>query len=435
VTATTPDALERATMRKVSVRLLPLLFVLYIAAYLDRTNIGLASLTMNRDIGLSSAAYGFGAGVFFIGYGLFEVPSNLFLARVGARRWIARIALTWGVLACAMMFVRGTTSFYVLRFLLGAAEAGCFPGVIYYLSQWFPERQRAIALSRFMVSVPLAGVIGGPLGGTLLSIDGRYGLAGWQWLFLAEGIPSIVLGVAVFFLLTDRPEQARWLSVDERDWLASRLLSERKSRANVAESNVMRTLTSGIVWWLAVLYFLMLAAFLGTVFFGPALVADALHIGNVGVGWVMGGIGAAGVIGMLVNGAHSDRSGERIIHAVVPVLLMAVGFALCVVSREGVMVVVGLALISFGANAFLPVFWCVPAALLTGSAAAGGIALINSIGNLGGFVAPSIVGIGKSMSGSYTGALLILGCLALVAAVMMFAVRRPEFRDVAPVTV
>jgi ACS family tartrate transporter-like MFS transporter len=430
------ETLERATMRTVSFRLLPVLFVLYIAAFLDRTNLGLAALQMNHDVGLSSAAYGFGAGVFFIGYGLFEVPSNVILARVGARRWIARIAFTWGIIACAMMFVHGTTSFYVLRFLLGAAEAGCFPGIVYYLSEWFPERQRASAMSRFMVSIPLSGAIGGPLGGALLSLNGHFGLAGWQWLFLVEGLPSIALGVAVLFLLPDRPADAHWLRDDQRTWLTKQLASERAARASVSEARVGKALTSGIVWWFAVLYLLVIAAELGPVFFGPVLVADALHLGSMGTGLVMGAIGLAGVVSMLLNGAHSDRTGERIAHTTIPMLLMAIGFAISALSHSGAMVIFGLALISFGVNAFLPVFWCLPSTILTGSAAAGGIALINSIGNLGGFFAPNILGLGKAATGSYTNGLLTLGCLAFIAALMILCVRRvPAFARRAPATI
>jgi ACS family tartrate transporter-like MFS transporter len=417
------DALERATIRKVSVRLLPVLFVLYIAAYLDRTNVGLAALQMNAAIGMSAAAYGFGAGVFFIGYGLFEVPSNLVLARVGARRWIARIALTWGVIACATMFVRGPTSFYVLRFLLGAAEAGAFPGIIYYLSEWFPERQRARALSRFMVSVPLAGVIGGPVGGALLTLDGRFGLGGWQWLFFIEGIPSIILGLIVLVVLVDRPNDATWLKNEEREWLTERLAAERRIRERVAETSAARALTSGVVWWLALLYFLALAAYLGTVFFGPAVLSDTLHVSNLTVGYIMGGTGIAGVVGMLLNGANSDRTNERIAHSAVPMFAMALGFAIMARSRGAVMLIAGLALISFSMNAFFPVYWCLPAALLSGPAAAGGIALINSIGNLGGFVAPNIVGYGKTISGGYAGSMWILGGFAVIAGLMTLALR------------
>jgi ACS family tartrate transporter-like MFS transporter len=417
------DALERATVRKVSVRLLPILFVLYIAAFLDRTNVSLAALQMNQSVGLSSAAYGFGAGGFFIGYGLFEVPSNLVLARVGARRWIARIAVTWGLLACAMMFVRGPTSFYVLRFLLGAAEAGAFPGIVFYLSEWFPERQRAGAMSKFMVSIPLSGAIGGPLGGMLLSLDGHLGLAGWQWLFLAEGVPSVLLGVVVWIVLVDRPAEAKWLTTEERDWLTAHLAGERQRREGVAEMNAAKALTSGVVWWLAVLYFLAIAAELGPVFFGPVLLSEALHLGSLQVGYIIGAIGLAGVGGMLLNGAHSDRSQERVMHASLPMGLMAVGFVVTGLAHSGAMLIAGLALISFAVNAFLPVFWCVPSALLSGSAAAGGIALINSVGNLGGFAAPNIVGWGRATTGNYVGSMLVLGVFAIVAAAMMFAVR------------
>ena len=418
------DTLERATIRKVGTRLLPVLFVLYIAAYLDRTNVGLAALQMNAAVGMSAAAYGFGAGVFFIGYGLLEVPSNLLLARVGARRWIARIAITWGIIACATMFVHGAMSFYVLRFLLGAAEAGAFPGIVYYLGEWFPERHRARALSRFMVSVPLAGAIGGPVGGALLSLDGRLGLAGWQWLFLVEGTPSIVIGLMVLVVLIDRPSEASWLSPAERGWLLERLAEERGKRERVAETSVARAMTSGIVWWLSLLYFLALAAYLGTIFFGPVLLADTLHVSSLTVGYIMGAIGMAGVAGMLLNGANSDRTNERIVHSAAPMFLMAVGFAITARASSATMLIVGLALISFSLNAFLPVFWCVPAALLSGPAAAGGIALINSIGNLGGFVAPNIVGYGKTISGDYSGSLWILGGFAVVAGLMVLPLRR-----------
>ena len=418
------DAIERATIRKIGARLLPVLFILYIAAYLDRTNVGLAALQMNAAVGMSAAAYGFGAGVFFIGYGLLEVPSNLLLARVGARRWIARIAITWGLIACATMFVRGAMSFYVLRFLLGAAEAGAFPGIVYYLGEWFPQRHRARALSKFMVSVPLASAIGGPLGGVLLSLDGRFGLGGWQWLFLVEGIPSVVLGLIVLFVLVDRPEEASWLSSDERAWLIGRLDDERRARELVAETSATRAMTSGVVWWLSLLYFLALAAYLGTIFFGPVLLADALHVSSLTVGYIMGAIGIAGVVGMLLNGASSDRTQERIWHSAAPMFSMAVGFAIIARATGGAMLIVGLALISFSLNAFLPVFWCVPAALLSGPAAAGGIALINSIGNLGGFVAPNIVGYGKTISGNYSGSMWILGGFAVVSGLMVTRFRK-----------
>ncbi|HEX3868679.1 MAG TPA: MFS transporter, partial [Gemmatimonadaceae bacterium] len=307
---------------------------------------------------------------------------------------------------------------------LGAAEAGCFPGVVYYLGQWFPERTLAQAMSRFMMSIPLAGVIGGPLGGALLTLSGKFGLAGWQWLFLAEGVPSLVLGIALLFVFTDRPKDAHWLSSAEREWLTKTLDDERRVREGIAESGAVKALTSGVVWWLAIAYFFAIAAELGPIFFGPSLVAEALHADALTVGLVMGGIGLAGVAGMLINGALSDRRGERIIHSAIPMLMMAAGFALTAFVREGLWTPIGLAVISFSVNAFLPVFWCVPSAILAGVGAAGGIALINSIGNLGGFFAPNIVGAGRQTSGSFAGPFIELGAMALAAGLMMLPMRR-----------
>jgi sugar phosphate permease len=275
-----------------------------------------------------------------------------------------------------------------------------------------------------MVSIPLASAIGGPLGGALLTLNGKAGLAGWQWLFLMEGVPSIVLGIVVLLVLTDRPDDATWLSVGERRWLTTRLADERARNAAVAETNATKAMTSGVVWWLAILYFLAIAAELGPIFFGPVLLADAMHISSLQIGYVIGAIGVAGVFGMLLNGAHSDRAGERIVHSAVPMIAMAAGFALTAFAHGGPMIIAGLALISFAVNAFLPVFWCVPSMMLSGAAAAGGIAVINSIGNLGGFVAPTIVGWGKSITGNYVGSMLVLGVFAIAAAGMIFMMRK-----------
>jgi ACS family tartrate transporter-like MFS transporter len=323
-----------------------------------------------------------------------------------------------------MMLARGPKSFYVIRFLLGAAEAGCFPGIVLYLSNWFPERQRASAMSRFMVSVPLAGMIGGPLGGALLSLSGTLGLAGWQWLYFVEGIPSIILGIAILYSFTDHPEDATWLTSAERTWLTDRLASERAARADVSEKSTLKALTSPTVWWLAILYFLTLSAYLGVIFFGPTFVAEATGMSNGRIGIVMGGVGLAGAIGTLVNSVLSDAKEERITHSIVAILIMMCGFIAGTMAHNGTMVVVGLALVSLGFNAFLPVFWCIPSTILTGTAAAGGIALINSIGNLGGFVAPNIVGVAKQTSGGYTGAFITLGTMSFVAALMTLALRR-----------
>lgn len=423
---TTLDAsgsVEAETIARVSRRLLPILFFLFVVAFVDRTNVGLAALQMNDALGLSAAVYGLGAGIFFVGYALFELPSNLILARVGARRWIGRIALSWGVLACAMMFVRGPRSFYVLRFLLGVAEAGYFPGIIFYLSEWFPEAQRARALSRFMIAIPLAGVIGGPLAAGLLSLDRLVGLAGWQWLFLVEGLPAIALGVFALFYLTDSPADAAWLSDAQREWLASRLRAERRARVQ-AEQRLAAAITSPALWAFTIAYLLAIAAELGPILFGPVLIKDAMHASDAVVGWIMGAIGAVGVLAMLFTAARSDRTNERVMHSVLPMLVVAAGFGVSALAARSGWIVLGFAIVACGINGFLPAFWCLPLERLSGTAAAGGIAIINSIGNLGGYVAPAVLGASRSASGSYEPGLLALGGLAFVCALIVLSFRR-----------
>jgi MFS transporter, ACS family, tartrate transporter len=420
----TEDAVAQSTMRKVSLRLIPFLFVLYIVSYLDRTNVGLAALQMNRDLGLSAAVYGFGAGIFFIGYAAFEVPSNLILARVGARRWIARIAITWGLLAAAMLLVRGPRSFYGLRLRLGIAEAGYFPGIIYYLCLWFPERERGRAIARFMIAIPLSIVVGGPLGGALLTLEGRLGLAGWQWLFLVEGIPAVILGVVALLYLTDRPADATWLSPAEREWLRSQLENEQRRAAEQRDEAVRKGLTSGPVWWLSLPYVLALLGWYALTLWGPLLLKELLRVSDQRVGLFTGMIGAAGVIGMLLNGSHSDRTDERVIHSAAPLLVMAIGFALGAVLDRPAVAVTGFAVAAFGYNAFLPAFWCLPSAFLRGSAAAAGIALVNSIGSLGGFAGPYALGAVKTATGSFSGGLVTLACLTGLAAALILPIRR-----------
>jgi ACS family tartrate transporter-like MFS transporter len=415
--------LERATLRRVNTRLLSLLFPLYIANYLDRTNVSLAALQMNQDLGLSAAAYGLGSGIFFVGYALFEVPSNLILARVGARRWIARIALTWGILACAMMFVRGPRSFFTVRFLLGFAEAGFFPGIVYYFGDWFPQRYRARAIASFMAAVPLSSALGGPLGGSLLALRGRLGLAGWQWLFLVEAIPSILLGLVVLLYLTDRPENATWLSDDQRSWLRGRLDGERLAAAESSEANLVRALGSRVLWQLTAAYLLGLCAWLGVLYFAPVILRDGLGIGTTAVGFTIGALGLFGLVGMLWNGAHSDSSGERVLHTALPSMVLATGLLIAALLPGRAALIAGFALMYLGANAFLPAFWCVPTALLRGTAAAGGIAVINAIGNLGGFFAPSFLGALKDRTGTFTSGLVTLSVVAVASAILVLPFR------------
>jgi ACS family tartrate transporter-like MFS transporter len=314
-------------------------------------------------------------------------------------------------------------SFYAIRFLLGFAEAGFFPGIVYYFGDWYPERQRARAIASFMAAVPLSSAIGGPLGGALLSFSGQFGLAGWQWLFLVEGVPSVLLGLVVFFFLTDRPQDAGWLTTDQREWLCGKLERERHARVSSSEGNLLRALGSWTLWRLTGAYLLGLCAWLGALYFAPVLVRDGLHIGNAMVGLAIGGFGMVGLVAMLANGAHSDKTGERVVHTALPMLVVACGFVLAALVPAPSALLAALALIYLGSNAFLPVFWCVPTALLRGTAAAGGIAVINSIGNLGGFFAPSLLGALKDRTGSFTSGLLTLGVLAISSALVVLSFR------------
>jgi ACS family tartrate transporter-like MFS transporter len=414
----------RGTIRRVSLRLLPFLFVLFICNFLDRTNVAIAALQMNRDLRFSASAYGFGAGIFFLGYGLFEVPSNLILARVGARRWIARIMITWGIVAAAMMFVRTPVQFYALRFLLGVAEAGFFPGIVYYLGDWFPAKQRARALSRFLTAVPISAVIGNPLSAWLLGLDGLGGLAGWQWLFLLEGIPSVLLGFGVFALLADRPADARWLSLEQRDWLTARLQRDRDDSSVSHDVPLRRALVHPAVLLSSLLYFLVLTTHYGYTFWGPSIIRDALHASNAATGLITGGIAFISAIVMIAVGASSDRTGERYVHAAACVGVIAVGYASAALLPSAVGRVAGLALVPIGVDGFFAPFWCTQTMLMRGTAAAAGIALVNSIGNTGGFVGPYVLGVLKDTTGSTTGAFLGLAALALVASALCLGLRR-----------
>jgi ACS family tartrate transporter-like MFS transporter len=421
--------LARSTMRRVSARLLPFVAVLLICNTVDRTNIAIAALQMKRDLQLSATAYGFGAGVFFIGYALFEVPSNLILARVGARRWIARIAITWGLIASAMMFVRTPAQFYVLRFVLGVAEAGFLPGIIYYLSLWFPARERGMATARFMMATPIAGIVGNSLGGWVLGLDGRLGLTGWQWLFLLEGIPSAVLGVVTLTVLADRPDDARWLSADERAWLVERLRRDASDSATRQEARPHRALAHPIIWLLGLTGCLNALSMWAYTFWAPLLVRDALHTTVVRTGFIVAAIECAAVVAMLLSSAHSDQTRERCIHASAGAWLVAVGWLMAALLPTPPERVAGLALVEIGARIFVPPFLCLAPMLLRGAGAAAGIALVNTIFSLGGFAGPTLVGWFKDATGSASGAFVVLAGLALCGATLCLVLRRqPAFR-------
>jgi ACS family tartrate transporter-like MFS transporter len=387
-------------------------------------NVGFAGLQMNSDLGFSSAAFGFGSGVFFLGYCLFEVPSNLVLHRVGARCWISRIMISWGAISATMMFVRTTPTFYVLRFLLGAAEAGFFPGVVYYLSHWYPEGQRARAVAAFMTAVPVSGVIGGPLSGALLSLNGLFGLAGWQWLFLVEALPAILLGVIVLVYLPDRPETADWLSSAEKDWLVNRLAAERTGYNGAIPISIFAALTNPTIWQLGIIFLFAAIGFYGYSFWAPLIVKSLTGSSDVNVGIILGAISAITIISMILNGAHSDHSDERPLHVAVALLISGAGFFGCAVLRQPILAVFFLALVPIGHCAAYGPFWSMPSRFLTGAPAAAGIALVVTIANVGGFAGPTIIGAMKDRFGTHGPAFMLLGGCAVVAALLAIALRR-----------
>jgi ACS family tartrate transporter-like MFS transporter len=379
---------------------------------------------MNADLGFSSAAFGFGSGVFFLGYCLFEVPSNLILHRVGARRWISRIMISWGAISATMMFVRTTPTFYLLRFLLGAAEAGFFPGMVYYLSHWYPEAQRARAIAGFMTAVPVSGVIGGPLSGALLSLSGVLGLAGWQWLFLVEGIPAILLGVIVFLYLTDRPNMAHWLSSAEKDWLLSKLAAGRNSRSTAHPIGIVAALTNATIWRLGIIFLLTAIGFYGYSFWAPLVIKSLTRSSDFNVGLILGAISAATIVFMLFNSAHSDRNDERPLHIAIPLLVSGAGFFGCVLLQQPILAVFSLALVPIGHCAAYGPFWSTPTRFLAGAPAAAGIALVVSIANLGGFFGPTLIGTLENRAGAHGAAFVLLGTCAVIASLLALRLRR-----------
>jgi ACS family tartrate transporter-like MFS transporter len=419
-----PADVATVTLRKVTLRLVPFLFVLYIVAWLDRVNVGFAALQMNSDLGFSSAAFGFGSGVSFLGYCLFEVPSNLLLHRVGARRWIARIMVSWGAISVAMMFVHTTLTFYILRFLLGLAEAGFFPGMIYYLSQWYPEAQRARAIAAFMTAVPVSGVIGGPLSGALLNLNGACGLAGWQWLFLVEGVPAVLFGVIVLVYLTDRPEAARWLAPTEQHWLVSKLATERAACTAAHPIGTLETLTNPTVWQLGIIFLLAAIGFYGYSFWAPLIIKSLTGSSDLGVGLILGAISAVAIACMMLNSAHSDRTDERALHVAVPLLIMGTGFFGCALLSAPGLAVLSLALVPIGHCAAYGPFFSMPTRFLTGAPAAAGIALVVTIANVGGFVGPTLMGMMKDRFGTHSPAFMLLAACAIVAAILALRLRR-----------
>src|SRR5215469_14375837 len=421
------EAVGRSAVRKASWRLLPLIALGYGTAYMDRVNISFASLQMNRDLHFSATIYGLGAGLFFLSYSACEIPSNLLLLRFGARRWLSRIMLTWGVLAIAMMFVRTPVQFYVVRFFLGMAEAGFFPGVVFYLMQWFPPGMRARAVSRFYVSLPLSSVVMGLLAGALLSLDGRLGLTGWQWLFLVEGLPAIVLGGVFLACVPDTPAQAEWLSREEQDWLLTQIRED--AAAGCHKEDFGGALRDWRVWQLGLLSFCMLGYTYAYTFSAPAILQKLTGFSVTNVGFLIAGMSVLASAGMILNAIHSDCVRERHWHVIVPFLIITAGFLIGGVSSLPWLAVPALGAMVISHSALQGPLLSIPAIFLKGSSAASGIAALNMIGMLGGFLGPYWMGVAKDLTGDYQRGLLTLTIPSFVAAAIMFAMRRSVDRE------
>jgi MFS transporter, ACS family, tartrate transporter len=422
--------LETQVIRKVTMRIIPFIMLLYFMNFLDRVNAGFAALSMNKAIGLTPEMFGFGGTLFIVGYFIFEVPSNLILAKVGARIWIARVMVTWGLVSMAFAFASGSTSFYVLRFLLGVAEAGFFPGVILYLGFWFPTRQRAWATALFMAAAPISGVIGSPISGLLMELPQFAGLSNWQWLFLAEGAPTVILGLLVLVMLPNGPEKAAWLSPDERDWLVNQLASERAEthRHPNHVGGTLRALADPRVLMLAIVYTGVSTGSYTLALWAPTIIQQ-YGFSPLEVGILNGIPNAVAVIGMIAWARHSDRTKERIWHVAIPCLVACVGMIAADLPTV-LGVVLALILVNTGTGAAKPPLWAIPSMFLSGSAAAAGIAAINAIGGLGAGVGPLAVGWFKSHTGSYQGGFYVLTAFLAVSAIGTLLIRPSRARKV-----
>jgi ACS family tartrate transporter-like MFS transporter len=404
---------EHVLVAKVTWRLIPMLFICYIIAYIDRINVGFAGLQLQKTFGVDTSRYyeiyGWGAGMFFLGYFIFEVPSNLILHKVGARLWITRIMLVWGVISSCMMFIKSPTGFYVMRFLLGVAEAGFFPGIILYLTYWFRTKDRARTVALFSTAGTLAGFVNSPVSGKLLELDGIWGLAGWQWLFLIEGVPAIIAGFFVLALLPDGPKEARWLSEAEKEWLQTQLALDQAQTSTGQHHRLRDAFTSGRVWILCAIYFLLNVGGYGCEMWLPQIIKGFSNLTEFQIGLLNAIPYLAATVAMVLAGRHSDMTGERRWHVAASAFVGAAGFAVSAFAGNVAFSLAALALAFSGVKAMLGPFWVLSTACLSGTAAAGGIAWINSVGNLGGFVGPTVVGYIKKTTGDYAGAVLTLG--------------------------
>lgn len=419
----TPE-FRRRTILKISWRLLPLVVVAYLIAYIDRTNVSIAALTMNKDLGLSTSVYGIGAGIFFIGYALFEIPSNMILEKVGARMWIARIMLTWGIVSGLMAAATGPLSFVTLRFLLGVAEAGFFPGMILYFTYWFPAAYRGRVISTLFIAVPMGNALASFISGAILGMDGIGGLHGWQWVFIIEALPAILLAFVVLKYMTDRPSKADWLNADEKEWLEGELAAERRAVEADGKLGVWQVLTDKRVLAISAIYFFSATANYGITFFLPQIVKGIGTQSNFVTGALTAIPYVIGVIGLLAFGYSSDRHNERRRHLIAAAFIGGVGFTIAAFLHNSYWALVGMSIATIGTYGCRPTMWPMPSRFLTGASAAVGIALINSIGNIGGYVGPMVVGWIKDSTKSFEMAVFFLAACSFMSALIAFGARR-----------
>jgi D-galactonate transporter len=422
-TVSPTEALEKRAKKRITRRLMPFLILLFIIAYIDRVNVGYAALEMTKELGFTAEIFGFGAGIFFFGYFLLEIPGTLLVETWSARKWLARIIISWGILAVLMGFIQNTTQFYIARFLLGAAEAGCFPGIIVYLIHWFRYNERAKAVAMFMTALPVSNIFGAPISGLILGIN-WLGFAGWRWVFILEGIPAILLGVITIFYLTDRPRDAAWLPEDEREWITAGLEREKQLKKSVRTYSVWEAFRHRNVILLALAYFCAVTWVYGFTFWLPTILKGLSGYSNLQVSAIAAFPYCAGLVAMLVVGWSSDRTGERRWHVAFSLLAVSGGLFLSALTLDNVFLAVAMFCVAgAGLYSYLPGFWALPASFLTESAAAASIGLINSVGNLGGFVGPYIIGYLNTKTGSFYTGVIYLACSALLGAVLILLVK------------
>jgi ACS family tartrate transporter-like MFS transporter len=417
------QTIERRTIAKVSWRLLPLVALAYCISYIDRSNISFAALTMNKDLGFNAYIYGWGAGIFFFGYFLFEIPSNLALEKVGARIWIARIMITWGMISGLTAFVTGTTSFLIIRFLLGAAEAGFFPGMILYFTYWFPSEYRGRVISTLFIAQPVANAAASLASGAILEMDGLLGIKGWQWIFIIEAIPAVLLGIVILWVMTDRPARADWLSTEEKNWLQARIDGENRKVESAGRLTLWRALADPRVLALSAIYLMSVTANYGIVFFMPQII-KGIGLSNMMTGVMSSVPYIVGTIGLIAWGWSSDRNKERRWHLIVASIVGAFGLAFAAWSGASYWALLGMSAATVGIYGSRAAFWPMPSLFLTGTAAAGAIAMINAVGNLGGYFGPFIVGWIKDSTGKFEAGLYFLAACSLMCAVITYFAAR-----------